>query len=127
MKSPQILVIEYDHDTRVAYRKALENSGYVITSTANGRSGIEILERDLGEIQLVILCLKMPIMDGNDFLKLKSESVHLNSIPVIVITEVPNALRYPATEILQKPIPAPELLKAVRKYLSPSQAVTSVE
>jgi len=125
MHSPQILVIEYDHDTRVAYRRALEQYGYVVTSTANGKNGFEILQKDAETIRLVILSLRMPIMDGNDFLRLKLADTQLEAIPVVVIAQSPSDLRYPVTEILQKPISNGNLLKIVKKYLQPNPIVNT--
>jgi|GEM_PF-3600120 len=125
MHSPKILVIEYDHDTRVAYRKALEQHGYVVTSTANGKNGLEILQKDAETIRLVILSLRMPIMDGNDFLRLKLADSQLEAIPVVVIAQSPSDLRYPVTEILKKPISNGNLLKIVRKYLQPNPSVNT--
>ena len=116
----ELLVIEYDHDTRVSYRKILEDDGYVVLSTANGKSGMEILQRDAEFIRLVILSLSMPIMDGNEFLRLKSADAALKSIPVVVITDLPNSLNFPATEIVQKPINKADLMNIVKKYLLPS-------
>jgi len=116
--APKLLIIEYDHDTRVAYRKALEERGYIVLSTANGKSGIEILQGEGEHIRLVILCLKMPIMDGNEFLRLKSEDPQLDAIPVVVAAQSPSDLRYPVTEIIQKPIDNGDLLRIVKKYFS---------
>lgn len=115
MHSSKVLVIEYEHDTRVAYREALEPHGYTIISAANGLSGLEILQKDAKTIQLVILCLRMPILDGNDFLKLKSADDQIKTIPVIVVAREPKDLRHPATEVLQKPVASSDLLNAVRK------------
>jgi len=34
----EILIVEGDHDTRVAFRQALEEEGYFVASVANGIS-----------------------------------------------------------------------------------------
>jgi len=74
---------------------------------------------------LVILSLRMPIMDGNDFLRLKLADTQLEAIPVVVIAQSPSDLRYPVTEILQKPISNGNLLKIVKKYLQPNPIVNT--
>lgn len=116
IRNPDILVIEYEHEIRVAYRKTLETQGYRVISTANGKSGLEILQKEAETIQLIILSLRMPIMDGNEFLRLKLQDPKIESVPTVVIANYLNDLRYPVAEILQKPITNGTLVKVVRKY-----------
>ena len=63
-----ILLIEDDHDNRVALRMALEECGYQVQTAANGCLGLQILDRGVRP-GVSILDMMMPIMDGEEFLE----------------------------------------------------------
>lgn len=112
--SRKVLIIEGDHDTRVLYRRALEDAGYAVCSATNGRNGIDELRKSPSLIALVLLAINMPIMDGNEFLRIKSADPMLANIPVVVITVQPNSVLYPVSNIIQKPPDLSELIKTVK-------------
>lgn len=113
----KILIVEDDHDTRVLYRKALEAEGFTVHSTTNGKNGLEKLKQFSSTIKVILLDINMPIMDGNEFLKVKSADPKLGEIPVIVITSQPNSVLYPVYNIIQKPPDIPGLIKTVKSFL----------
>lgn len=118
MESKQtILLIEDDHDIRVAFRMALENCGYSVLSVANGWDALAVLER-ISPPKLIILDLSMPIMSGEEFLKLKNEHSKLAPIPVLIVSCHENRLKilskYPA---LKKPVDMEVLTKKVLSCL----------
>lgn len=115
--SRKILIIETDHDTRVLYRKTLEDVGYVIVSTTTGKDGLDILRKNLSSIKLILLAIDMPVMDGNDFLKIKSIDPTLAGIPVIVITAYPDSVHHPATDIIKKPLGSSEVVKIAKQFV----------
>lgn len=77
-----ILVIEDDLSFRRSLTAYLEDSGYRVVGVANGQEGLECLEREKPDV--VLTDLRMPIMDGFEFMA----RVKLTNpgIPVIVIT-----------------------------------------
>jgi DNA-binding response OmpR family regulator len=79
-----ILLIEDDHDIRVAFRQTLEECGFKVHSAANGRDGLLLLSKF--KPKLIVLDLGMPIMPGDEFLRTKDAIPDFNQIPVLVIT-----------------------------------------
>ena len=110
-----ILVVEDEDIHRLILKRVLENNGYVVLDAANGAEGLEVM-RTL-KVDLAIVDLEMPIMDGMEFTKWEKE-VDPN-FPVIIVTA--HAITYSPQDILaanietfiQKPIGTDELLKII--------------
>ena len=59
----RVLVVDDDRAVRVAFQRALDLAGFDATVASGGGEGLEIL-RDDPTIDLVLLDLMMPEMDG---------------------------------------------------------------
>ena len=84
-----MLVVDDASLVRLYYRRALEEAGFEVFEALNG---IEALERVMGEpVDLLIVDINMPRMDGVTFLKaLRQKQLPLSSIPALV-TSTENA------------------------------------
>jgi CheY-like chemotaxis protein/two-component sensor histidine kinase len=78
------LIVEDDEDTRRWLHRALEREGWEVSEAANGREGLERLAK--APVNLILLDLMMPEMDGFEFLAERRKSKALDRIPVIVVT-----------------------------------------
>lgn len=78
----QILVCDDDKHTRMLLRTILENAGYTITIAANGIEALEVLEKE--HIDLIVLDIMMPKMDGYEFTKLVRENN--STLPILMVT-----------------------------------------
>ncbi len=61
-----ILVVDDDEAVCRLARNALSMLGLEVFTATNGLEGLEIFKAQLGEIDLVILDMKMPVMDGEE-------------------------------------------------------------
>lgn len=79
-KKIKILVVDDEENIRFLYKEELEDEGYTVSLAANAEEAMKkILEE---QPDLITLDIKMPGMDGIEFLrKLKEEN---RSIPVIL-------------------------------------------
>jgi len=111
-----ILIIEDDHETRVAYRNALESDGYAVVTVTNGKSALEFLARN-PSVDLVLLDMNMPIMGGDEFLEIRSRDPQLSALPVVVVTGRGDESRFEVSEKMSKPIELSVLLKKVGSIL----------
>lgn len=108
----RILVVEDDVVTRMAMKAALEDHGFAVAEAAHG---LEALERLRGGARpdLILLDLRMPIMDGVEFLQEQSKDPALASIPVIIVSACSpgqaQAFALSAAGYLQKPLDVEEL------------------
>ena len=81
-----ILIVDDDTDALQLFRRILVTSGneYQVFRAMNGRQGLEILRKEA--IDVVLLDLVMPEMNGFQFLEEKSRDPLLNDLPVILIS-----------------------------------------
>ena len=112
-----ILVIEDEADVRNFAARVLELEGYHVLRAENGEEGLRLLRE--GWVNLVLLDLKLPGLDGWTVLERIKSAPELSVIPVIVFTAsagVPQqkkALRMGAAYYLVKPLSADDLKEAV--------------
>ena len=78
------LVVEDDEDTRRWLHHALEREGWQVGEATNGREALESLAN--GPVDVILLDLMMPEMDGFEFLAERRKNQSLFRIPVIVVT-----------------------------------------
>src|SRR5690349_11176942 len=78
----QILVVEDDADLREALRDFVEQSGHAVHTAKNGRDGLSLLKSQGGKIDLIVLDVLMPEMDGRTMLEEMKRTGH--QTPVIV-------------------------------------------
>jgi PAS domain S-box-containing protein len=78
------LVVEDDQDTRRWLHHALEREGWEVREATNGREALACLAD--ATVDVILLDLMMPEMDGFEFLAERRKSAALSRIPVIVVT-----------------------------------------
>ncbi len=125
-----ILVVEDDEQLQTALSKVLSQHGYEVTVAKDGYEGLEHVERDAP--WLVLTDLSLPGKGGMEFLReVRTQGYHM---PVVVMTAyggvdvAVEALKYGATDFLQKPFPFDRLEKLIQQLdddRSEQQHVTS--
>ncbi|GAE89090.1 response regulator [Acetivibrio straminisolvens] len=81
-----ILVIDDNVFDNAIIKNYLYGERYSIVSALNGREALELIESR--NIDLILLDIVMPIMDGYDFLKEFSKTSYYKEIPVIVTSNL---------------------------------------
>ncbi len=85
-----ILIAEDEDDLREMYSMALTNRGFEVLAAVNGVEALEHLEKRYMEIELILLDVVMPKMDGFETLEKIKKNEHFKSIPVVVSTNLDN-------------------------------------
>ncbi len=80
----KILVIDDEPDMIAVLKHRLSESGYEVLTAVNGKDGLEKLQKD--PIDLIILDVLMPVMDGFQFFKIIKSDAAKSHIPIIVVT-----------------------------------------
>ncbi|MEG0962834.1 MAG: EAL domain-containing protein [Lachnospiraceae bacterium] len=80
-----ILIVDDAQVNRMVLKKILQDD-FLFLEAENGAEAIEILMNNANRVDLILLDISMPIMDGKEFLKQKKIRPELDSIPVIMIT-----------------------------------------
>jgi PAS domain S-box-containing protein len=119
-----ILVAEDDNDLRGVLTTSLTRSGHRVIAARDGAEALAAIERD--HVDLMVLDLVMPNIDGFEVLARLKESQKGETIPVIVVTGTDRsttelqALRLGANVYLTKPIEAAALSEEVTRLLTSS-------
>ena len=74
-------------------------------------------------MSVILLDLRMPIMNGWDFLKVRQHEPWLTSIPVVITSaEIGGATRELGVDaIFSKPLDLPKVIACVRKFAAPGR------
>lgn len=113
----KILVADDEMAIRLLYSEELKEEGYEVFTAANGREALEIVEKE--PLDLVILDIKMPEMDGIEALRQIKE--RKPDLPVLLSTAYGEYKQDFATwasdEYLVKSSDLEDLKSTVKRYL----------
>jgi CheY-like chemotaxis protein len=125
-ETPDVLVIDDDEDVRWALLELLQLLGFIAVGASNGAQGLRLAEDR--PPRAILLDLRMPVMDGWQFLEYRRSSSDLLRVPVVVITaETMDVTMGPDVQVLlRKPIGEDELREALDGLtVAPRAAVTA--
>ncbi|MBI5885003.1 MAG: response regulator [Deltaproteobacteria bacterium] len=86
MMKKRILVVDDEEGLRLLYKEELEEAGWEVTLAASGEESLRRIEE--GKIDLVLLDIKMPGMDGVEVLRHVKE--RWKDLPVVLCTAYPH-------------------------------------
>lgn len=116
---PNILVVEDDLALSDAYRTILGTAGYAVRVALNGQEALESVKAQ--EPDIIFLDLRMPVMDGIEFLKVYQPREKHPHVKIIVFSnydmqrEVDEAYQLGAERYVLKALASPsEVIKIVR-------------
>jgi DNA-binding NtrC family response regulator len=120
MGKPKILVIDDEEIVRISCKKCLVPEGYDVSVAATGIEGMKLAKEN--RYDLILTDLKMPDMDGMEFLVSMKETQH--EVKVIMITgystvdNAEEAIRLGAHNYIEKPFTPDTLIAAVKDALA---------
>ncbi|MBV8855881.1 MAG: response regulator [Acidobacteria bacterium] len=86
---PVVMLVEDFQDTREIMRRMLETHGCRVVEASNGQEAIELSQR--GGLDLVLMDLNMPVLDGfNATLRIR-EYERTRDVPVVAVTAYDSA------------------------------------
>lgn len=89
-KKMTILIAEDEDDLREMYGMALTGAGFTVIEAKNGREALELLDREHENVDLVLLDIVMPEIDGLEALAQIRKTEAYQNIPVIISTNLDN-------------------------------------
>lgn len=115
----QILVVDDDKNTRMLLKAVLQAENYTVYTADNGEDALKAMDKE--HIDLVVLDIMMPKMDGYDFTRLLRENN--NNLPILMVS----AKQLPADkqkgflvgtdDYMTKPIDEMEMLLRIKALL----------
>ena len=125
----RIMVIDDEPKIRQLLREVLEIRDYDVCTAASGPDALEQLKHQ--HVDLVLLDLMMPVMDGYEVYHLLKESPQTRDVPVIIVTAKGErkdrqlGLHGAAYNYIAKPFEVGELLAKVRDVLALKEATNA--
>ena len=121
-----ILVVDDDKNTRRLMQAVLQADGYAVTTAENGAEALEVMDREM--VDLVVLDIMMPQMDGYEFTKTLRAAD--NNLPILMVS----AKQLPADrkqgflvgtdDYMTKPIDEEEMLLRIKALLRRARIAT---
>ena len=118
-----ILVADDDRNTRRLLQAVLENAGYQVFTAENGVEALEVMDRQ--HIDLVVLDIMMPRMDGYEFTSTLRECN--NNLPILMVSakQLPSDKKHGflvgTDDYMTKPIDVEEMLWRIKALLRRAQ------
>ena len=121
-----VLVVDDDKNSRLFLTALLEDAGYTVTAAVNGEDALEKMDR--AHVDLVVLDVMMPRMDGYEFTRIVRESDA--NLPILMVS----AKQLPADkhkgfavgtdDYITKPIDDEEMLYRIKALLRRAKIAT---
>ncbi len=121
-----ILITEDDKHTRKLFEAVLKSENYTVSTAQNGREALEVIDRE--HIDLVVLDVMMPEIDGYEFTKILRES-NIN-LPILMVSakQLPEDKRkgflVGTDDYMTKPIDEEEMLLRIKALLRRARIVS---
>lgn len=122
----RILVVDDDKNTRLLLKAVIQSENYQVFTAENGTEALQVMDRE--HIDLVVLDVMMPEMDGYEFTRTLRESD--NNLPILMVS----AKQLPADkqkgflvgtdDYMTKPIDETEMLLRIKALLRRARIVS---
>ena len=115
-----ILIVDDDRKALKFLKAALSKAGYTAISSENARDALSILVHT--PINLIIVDVIMPDIDGNEFCRIVRADKALEYVPIIFLSakasvdDVAQGMIAGADDYLAKPVKIQELLNKIEEY-----------
>ncbi len=88
-KKKTILVVEDEKDLLDSYKELIETAGFFALTTSDGYQALDTLSKNLGNVDILLLDLMMPGVDGLEVLRaIKTNTGKYGDMPVIILTNM---------------------------------------
>ncbi len=123
LEGRKVLVVEDDVRNVFALTSILEPTGISVDIARNGREALEALDREDSAVDLVLMDIMMPEMDGYTAMREIRNRPHLKRLPIIALTakamkdDQEKCLAAGANDYIAKPLDVEKLLSLVRVWM----------
>jgi CheY-like chemotaxis protein/signal transduction histidine kinase len=121
-RGKKILIVDDDVRNVFALTSVLEASGMDVLYAENGRDGIDTL-REHPEVDLVLMDIMMPEMDGYETIRAIRDDEQFRQLPIISLTakamkgDREKSIAVGASDYITKPVDTDQLLSLMRVWL----------
>jgi CheY-like chemotaxis protein len=118
----KVLVADDEEPIRDLLRLALEAEGHSVMLAADGAEALRAASSERPDV--ILLDLKMPVMDGWQFLAERAKDAAARETPVVLLSGLPFIPNAPGVaDFLSKPINPARVIDCVRRFCGVSPGV----
>jgi CheY-like chemotaxis protein/signal transduction histidine kinase/HAMP domain-containing protein len=123
LEGRRVLIVDDDMRNIFALTSALERYKLNVSYAENGRDGIEALEQAPDAVDIVLMDIMMPEMDGYETTRRIRENPRFKSLPIIALTakamkgDREKCIDAGASDYITKPVDVEQLLSLLRVWL----------
>lgn len=118
-------VVIADDDIRNVFSltKALETYGMTVLSASDGKEALSILEGNSDKVDIVLMDMMMPEMDGFESISRIRKNPKLNHLPILAVTakammgDREKCIEAGASDYISKPVDIDQLISLLRVWL----------
>lgn len=120
-----ILVVDDEKNTRKLMKAVLETDGYTVSLAENGKNALEIMDKE--HIDLVLLDIMMPEMDGYEFTEELRQTN--NNLPILMVSakqlpvDMKKGFIVGCDDYMTKPVDEEEMLLRIKALLRRAKIV----
>lgn len=119
----RIMVVDDDKNTRLLFKAVLEGENYQVLTAENGQRALELMDEN--HVDLVVLDIMMPQMDGYAFTHTLRQSDNLLPILMVSAKQLPAdrkmGFQLGIDDYMTKPVDEEEMLLRIRALLRRAQ------
>jgi signal transduction histidine kinase/HAMP domain-containing protein len=118
----KVLIIDDDPRNIFALTGALQERGLSVLNAEDGKKGLEILRSERG-IDLVLMDIMMPELDGYDMIRIMRGQDELKKLPIIAVTakamkgDREKCIAAGASDYIAKPVSVDDLMSLMQVWL----------
>ncbi len=122
LRGARVLLVEDNPVNTLVAEATLQQWGVIVTVAVNGAHAVEVVEREQGAFEVVLMDMQMPVMGGLDATRAIRLHYDANVLPVIALTadvlvsERDAALQHGMNDFLSKPIDVDQLARVLAKW-----------
>jgi len=126
-----VLIVDDDEFSRDMLSRRMQRAGYQVIATGDGRRVESLLEQH--DVDLVLLDVVMPLINGHEVLAMIRAKQSLARLPVIMLTsrtgadEIAECFRCGANDYVTKPFDIQALLARMETHISRQRAESAVK
>jgi CheY-like chemotaxis protein len=122
LQNKKILIVDDDIRNIFALTSLLERYNMKILSAENGNQALNMIKEN-PDLDVVIMDIMMPVMDGYETIKLIREDEKFQTIPIIALTakamkgDRDKCIEVGASDYISKPVNTEQLISVLRVWL----------
>jgi CheY-like chemotaxis protein len=123
LEGKRVLIVDDDMRNSFALSKLLSDKGIIARIAPNGQKALDLLAEDNAAIDLILMDIMMPVLDGYETIERIRAQQRFKTLPILALTakamkgDREKCLRAGANDYLPKPVDVDRLFSMLRVWL----------